>query len=235
MNTLCVLKFGLHAFLFDSWNDSHEVVVHSSDSDSIHDCKTLRRPPTVLMVRALRSGSKSWAALRFLEGDKRHRDESKVREGDSVERLRVDWAGDDDGSSLMLGLTAILPPIGLIAERGRAGCLRMDLLGGTSTELVGLSQDLSRETIGVLSPVSSSTSHSSLSASAVFFMVLDRTRVQNMADTSSSWPRDSSTNLHRVRPEERFRSGPKTPSGIIGAKWHHFKSGMYVKTNLYEE
>lgn len=156
------------------------------------DCKTLRRPPADLMVRALRSGSKSCAALRLTPcraevelaflgrpADKMRRGEGKVR-GESAAWLRVDCAGEAKGSLLaVLGLTAILPPMGLMADRGRTGCFRMVRLGGFSLVLLGLSTSFSRGELGATFD-SSKTSHSSLSASAVFLIVRDRTGMQNM-------------------------------------------------------
>lgn len=115
-------------------------------------------------------------------------------------------------------ITAIFPLMGLIADLALTGCFLMGRVVGV-TKSTGMSRDL---TPGAKSKIS----HSSLSASAVLLIAFDFKGMQYIELISSSFPRLSSTSRHLGRPLDFLRSGPKMPSWTMGARWHHFKSGM---------
>lgn len=84
----------------------------------VHDCKAHRRAPALLIRRALRAGAKS-SVLSFCLG---------VHRGGELLRDRFFFGvklRGDPGTTFGGFTTANFPPMGLIADRARMGCLRM--------------------------------------------------------------------------------------------------------------
>ena len=128
-------------------------------------------------------------------------------------RFRVGSAGGEGmnvpvDASLNFGFLVIFPPIGFTADRALSGCLLMPLDTTLSQSPIGTSHDFNPGDL----QFSSRTSHSSLSASAVLFIVLDLTGMQKLELISNSCPKVSSTRRHLGLPCDRFLSGPNTPS-----------------------
>ena len=76
----------------------------------------------------------------------------------------------------------------------------------------------------------SGMSHCSLSASGLFLSPRAFTTSQTLALMSTSLPRFSLTSIHFGRPMALGFSEPHFPFFLMGARWHHCRSGRYVRT-----